>query len=306
MRWALALALAAACLFASKISAASPGLRTCVTVVADSPEEQASLRSLVETELDQHPSHHAVGDDCQSFLRVELIDAGKDGRFLTGRINTQVPHRVQVAEAGLADAIRRLLVVMLHNDPVLLRGPREQNWASKSLEDLRTRSLMYFGFELFESAFWLDGRVSGLPGVALTGRREIDALYIGLRLSGAYSPSRTRDELRMTSLFGASVELMFHAAPLANTSLFGGFSVGLSHQRFRGPSPYYAPGVLRNASQSGAELGLSGGVETLRVTDTRLTVFGRIALPAFVSEDQDDAVVDAWLPTATVGVGMAF
>jgi hypothetical protein len=110
----------------------------------------------------------------------------------------------------------------------------------------------------------------------------------------------------MSSLFDASIELVFQSAPLANTSLFGGFDVGVAHQRFRGPSPYYSPDRLRGASQSGAELALMAGMETLRYTDTRLLLFTRVNFPAFISKDQDDAVVDAWVPWATVGVGMAF
>lgn len=305
-RWRLSFSIVLACLTLPTRALAGASLRTCVTVVADSPESESSLERLVESELDQHPSHHAVSKGCESYLRVELIDLGPDGRFLTGRINTQVPYRVQIGKKGLAAAIRSLLIVVLHNDPVLLRGPRQQNWASKRLEDLRKRSLMYFGFELYQTGFVLDRQFSSLPGVALTGRREIDSLYVGLRIAGAHDPAPQRSGLRMTSLFDASVQLVFHADPTQNTSLFGGLSIGLAHQRFRGPSPYYAKDVLRDASQTGAELGLLSGVETLRATDTRLLFFARLSVPAFVSQDKDDDVVDAWVPSASLGVGLAF
>jgi hypothetical protein len=113
---------AAGALFASP-DVARAQLRTCVEVAA-APAETDALTRLIKSEIDRHPTHRAVSSDCESTLTVEVIDLGAGGgKWLTGRLNTQVPYRERVGAEGLAPAVERLLTVLLHNDPLILRGP---------------------------------------------------------------------------------------------------------------------------------------------------------------------------------------
>ncbi len=121
---------------------------TCVDVAASSDRE--ALRTLVESELDRHPSHHAVRDGCVSYLRVELIELDRE-RFLTARINEQVPERVRVGPGGVEAAVTKLLTVVLHNDPVRLRGPISRNWLGEQREAFVTGQNQFAleGLQLF-------------------------------------------------------------------------------------------------------------------------------------------------------------
>jgi hypothetical protein len=139
-RWCWA-AIVLGMLAFGKPTRAAGRIATCVEVQVSSGDERA-FRSLVESELDRHPTHHAVSDDCVSYLKVELIDLGRaDGRYLTARINDQVPQRERVERDGLTPALGRLLTILLHNDPVTLRGPEHQTWLGKHAEEfLRGRN----------------------------------------------------------------------------------------------------------------------------------------------------------------------
>jgi hypothetical protein len=55
-------------------------------------------------------------------------------------------------------------------------------------------------------------------------------------------------------------------------------------------------------------IGLTGraGLELFRTADARVRVFGQLSLPVMPSSDDDAGVVDAWVPTATVGAGVVF
>ncbi|HEX7670001.1 MAG TPA: hypothetical protein VF395_10470, partial [Polyangiaceae bacterium] len=100
-------------------------VRTCVVVESSAAAERQALTTLVESGVDRHPSHHAVKDECSTYLRVELIEIGGD-RFLTGRVGGEVPDRVQIAGKGgkaLESALAELLRVVLGNDPVTLKAP---------------------------------------------------------------------------------------------------------------------------------------------------------------------------------------
>src|SRR5258708_37645184 len=83
-------------------------LRTCIKVEGPGASSE-ELARLVRLEVDRHRTHHAVENDCQSHLTVELLDLGKEGRWLTGRIDTQVPHREQVQEGELVAAAERMV-----------------------------------------------------------------------------------------------------------------------------------------------------------------------------------------------------
>ena len=114
--------LAGALLMMVAAGPAAAQMRTCVRVEAGKTDPQA-LTKLVKSELDRHATHRAADEDCQGNLTVELLDLGGGERWVTGRINTQVPFREKVGADGIGPAVQRLLAVVLNNDPLILRAP---------------------------------------------------------------------------------------------------------------------------------------------------------------------------------------
>ena len=286
---------------------AAAQLRTCVHVEPGRGDAQA-LTKLVKAELDRHPTHRAVDQDCQGYLTVELIDLGgaQNERWITGRINTQMPFREKVDADGIGPAVQRLLSMVLNNDPLILQGPESNTWLRRQGRALERRSVMHFGGELYELASRVGGSFDTLPGGAIIVRREVSALHVGARLGGAFNPGSRPGELHLRAQFDAQIEAALYASPAENTSLFASALLGLTHQRYEGPAPFDGPGETATATSSGLSLGLRGGVETFRTADVRVLMFLQITLPAFASRDPDHGVVDQWVPAAAVGAGLLY
>jgi hypothetical protein len=281
-------------------------LRTCVEVAA-APAETDALTRLIKSELDRHPTHRAATSDCESTLTVEVIDLGAGGgKWLTGRLNTQVPHRERVGADGMVPAVERLLTVLLHNDPLVLRGPESQGWLVRQERALALHSTTHFGLEAYELAAPVGGALAMLPGVALSLRREIDQVAIGVRLAGAFSPGAQAATLHLSAQFDAQVEATIYFRPLESVSLFASALVGLDYQRFQGPAPLDGAGAIGVATGSGLAVTARIGIEALRISDVRLVCFLDLELPTFVSHDPDHGVVDQWVPGASLGLGVLF
>lgn len=296
--------IAAAALLLFARSAAAQ-MRTCVHTEPGKTDGEALAR-LVKAEIDRHPTHRAASDDCQGYLTVEIIDLGQGERWVTGRINTQVPHREKVEADGIGPAVQRLLTVVLANDPLILKGPEANTWLSRQGRALERRSAMHYGAELYELTARMGSSFDFLPGAAFTLRREVSALHIGARLGGAFNPAGTADRLRLHIQFDAQIEGALYASPEENTSLFASGLVGLVHQRFAGPALLDGPGATGTASSSGLTVGVRAGVETMRTSDVRLVAFLQVMLPVFKSSDPDHGVVDNWVPSAAIGAGLLY
>jgi hypothetical protein len=284
-------------------------VQTCVEIVAPQVEAEA-LGRLVKAEVDRHPSHRATVKDCQGYLTVELIDLGGTGaqaeRWVTGRIDTQVPHREKVGADGLAAAVERLLTVVLHNDPVVLRGPESNTWMAQQKRALERRSATRIGAEVYEIGTVVGSGLDTLPGLAFVLRREVSALYVGARLGGAIAPGHIPDRLRLRAQFDAQVELALYANPAANVTLFAGALLGLVYHRFEGPAPLDGPDATGSAVSTGMSIAVRGGVEAMRTANVRVLAFLQLQVPAFMSQDPDHGVVDRWVPNAVLGAGVLF
>ena len=285
-------------------AAARAELATCVEVAAPAGEDEAVGR-LIRSEIDRHPTHRAATKDCQTFRSIEVIDLKKE-KWITGRVDSAVPHREPIGSDGVAAAIERLLTVVLHNDPLVLRGPESQTWLAQQKRQLERRSLTHFGLEVFELGSLLGTDLATIPGVALSVRREVSALYVGARVGGALSPIRRPDALRLRAEVDAQVELALYAAPSADISLFAGALLGLVYQRFEGPAPFDGADATGAAVNTGMSIALRAGVEALRTSNVRAMAFLMLQAPAFVSRDPDHGVVDAWVPSASLGAGVLF
>ncbi|HEY7371582.1 MAG TPA: hypothetical protein VIF57_05335 [Polyangia bacterium] len=299
----LALLGAAALLLLARPAAAQ--LRTCVHIEPGHGDGEALAR-LVKSEIDRHPTHRAGAADCQAQLTVEIIDLGPSEQWVNGRINTQVPYRERVGAEGLGPAVQRLLTVVLANDPLILQGPEANTWLNRQRRALERRSAMHYGGEVYQLASPVGGSFDQLAGVALTLRREVSALHIGVRLGGAFSPGGKPNELRLRLQFDAQVEAGLYATPNDNTSLFASALVGLVHYRFAGPATLDGDGATGTASNSGLTLGARAGVETMRTADVRALFFIQVMFPVFVSSDSDHGVVNEWVPSAGAGAGLLF
>jgi hypothetical protein len=297
--------LAGALLMMVAARPAAAQMRTCVRVEAGKTDPQA-LTKLVKSELDRHATHRAADEDCQGNLTVELLDLGGGERWVTGRINTQVPFREKVGADGIGPAVQRLLAVVLNNDPLILAGPESNTWLRRQGRALERRSVMHFGAELYELAVRLGGSFDAMPGVAFTARREVSALSVGARIAGAFNPEARADQLHVRAQFDAQVEASLYASPAENTSLFASALLGLSYIRCEGPATLDGPGATGTASSTGLSFGLRGGVETLRTADVHILMFLQVTLPAFVNDDIDHGVVDQWVPSAGLGAGVLY
>lgn len=300
---------------AARAQAPSP---TCVEVVT-ARGDAAGLLRLVRDEVDRHPSHHAVDplpgaagiedDGCPTHLRVEIIEV-TEGRFITARVNEAVPHRERIEgkdAAALATALSRALTVVLHNDPVTLRGPTTENWLAQKGGALRRRGQNLFGAELTQTSAWVDGGVDTLPGLSIVARREIEDWHLAVHLSGAWAPASTSDtSAHLSMLAGGGVDVAHFFDALSDTSFFVGGGLGLVVQRFEGPATYLETGARGTANKLMLEVSGRAGVEMFRTADTRVSFFAHLSLPTFPSRDRDQGVIDTWVPTGGVGVGATF
>jgi hypothetical protein len=278
---------------------------TCVEIEA-APGPTDALVRLVRDEIDRHPTHRAATSGCQAYLSIEVLDFGEGGKWITGRLDTQVPHRERIGADGMAPAVERLLTVLLHNDPLVLHGPESPGWLVRQERALRLRSTMHAGVELYELVTPVGAPVGSLPGVGLSLRREVDQVSIGVRVAGAFNPAAETTSLSLRLQLDAQVEMSFYFRPVESVSLFASALVGLVYQRFEGPAPFDGPGATGIASADGLALGVRAGVEALRITDVRLLAFLDLEAPTFASRDLDHGVVDRWAPSASVGVGVLF
>jgi hypothetical protein len=217
-----------------------------------------------------------------------------------------VPHREKVGADGLAPAVERLLTVVLHNDPLRLRGPESMGWLQRQRRALERQSVTHFGAEVYELVAPLGSSVATLSGVGVSVRREINALYVGVRVGGAVDPQAHPGQLRLHAQVDAQVEAAVYLSPVESTSLFASALVGLAYQRFDGPAPLEGPGATGTATSTGVSLALRGGVEAMRTSDVRLVAFLQLQAPGFVSRDPDHGVVDRWIPTVSLGAGALF
>jgi hypothetical protein len=280
---------------------------TCVKVQA--PEnEREGLERLVASEVDRHPLHRVATAQCAVHLLVEIIDV-EGHRFVTGRIGGEVPERVRMERGGakaLETALVDLLRVVLESDPVSLRRPAGQSWFGDRALQLRDRGYSTLDVSLLQG-FHAGGETPRfLPGVQLGYAREITSIQLAVEGVVMQSLTHPVDTLTMDTQVSLHLAASYFFSDTADVSAFTGFSLGLLHQRFHGPRSPRAGGGEGDYYTTGPAAGLRAGVELFRTTAIRALLFADGRFPLFAASDGETEVVDAWVPTLSLGAGVRF
>ncbi|HVU00845.1 MAG TPA: hypothetical protein VHE30_03805 [Polyangiaceae bacterium] len=286
---------------------AQESVATCVRVDAPAADHDG-LVALVTSEVDRHPSHHVVLEHCTAHLKVELIELGGD-RFLTGRTAGEVPDRVRVEGKdgkALEKAVSDLLRVVLGSDPIALREPGGHSWFSDRILALRDHARNRFDFTALESGSIVSGSPAFLPGLAFAYSREIVDLQIGIEGMGFQNVESRPGRLELETRVRLHGVVSYFLSSTADVSGFVGATVGLEHQRFRGPRSAEAGSGVGTYAATGPALSLRAGVEMFRTTTARAFVLGEVVLPVFGAVDQDGEIVSGWYPAVNLGAGIGF
>jgi hypothetical protein len=290
------------------VALAQSRIGTCVRVNVPSSEDAEGFRQLVRSEVNRHNTHQAVEEGCTSHLVVEMFRVGKD-RYVTGRMNAEVPYRTQVEGEGarpLELALEETLTVVLHNDPVRLRGPGGEAGLVGWLGKLRRRGLTIWGVQLHEMGAYANGKVHFVPGVGLMLAREAGPWQVGLGTALGVDLQGQRSSVRLASQLKVDAQLAYFFSETASTSWYAMGSFGLLHQRFEGPIEGTQGTFRDEQSASGAALSLRTGVELLRETNMRMHLFVEGAAPLYSATNEDVGLVSGWTPTMGGGVGVVF
>jgi hypothetical protein len=76
--------------------------------------------------------------------------------------------------------VERLLTVVLHNDPRRLYGPERDDWIGRTRAAFLLHGTTHYGLELAQTLAIVGGEVQALPGAALSARREVDRVHVGV------------------------------------------------------------------------------------------------------------------------------
>jgi hypothetical protein len=294
-------------LCAGREASAQEKASTCIEVEARA-DEVDSLRRLVRSEVDRHPSHRATEEHCAVHLRVELIEIESE-RFLTGRVGGEVPERVRVEGPGgkpLEAAVDELLRIVLGNDPVSLKAPGGQSWFSERVFSLKERGRNTFDIAFLESASPVVGSMTYASGLSLGFSREVESWQIGIEALWMQNFAGHTGRADLDTSIRLQAALTLFTSEDSDASAFFGVALGLAHQRFSGPRAKDLGGGDGAYQTTGPGIGLRGGVEFFRTTTTRAFVMAEAFLPVFWANDQEAEIISGWVPAFSVGSGVRF
>lgn len=273
---------------------------TCVSVSATLADENA-LAQLLRVEVDRHTSHRISPEDCTSRIHVDLFALEED-RWLTGRFDDSVPHRMKV-EDSLASSVEELVTILLHNDPQRLRRPSEDQGLSGALGRLQREGASIWSLEVFELLGVIEGELFTASGFGFAYRREHAQWSLALHVAVASRTSAVPLDLALMLVGDIAFDLRYSFSADAAVSGFLGAQLGLEHQWMRGPLRS-DPTRQDSANRTGLFVGVRGGVELFRTARTRLELFAQVNLPLFRARDEEGDVVKNWFPTARIGVSL--
>ncbi len=298
--------------FALLVKPAAATVSLCLTVKDENGAELAAFEKLVRSEVGRHPSHAlATGTNCDSRLLIELFRLG-DSRYLTLRIDAEIPVRYAVGsdaelEARLVDGVSRTLA----SDPsYLLEDPSRLSSGERALRSILVRGNNSYRLALFETLARTDTGAAFAPGAAFELMRGADHFSVLARFAVASQPGAVVGSERALRLLGqVSAGVLYEASRRASTSGYAGLGVGVSLLRFEGRVDAADPHTLDSVSSVGATLEARLGVRFLRLYDFDCDAFVIGALPLFATKNPDALLFGekgVYTPFVQAGLGIGF
>ena len=227
-------------------------------------------------------------------------------KWVTGRINTQVPYREKVDADGVGPRCERLLTVVLNNDPLILKGPEANTWLRRQGRALERRSVMHFGGEVYElgsrARLVVRHACPAWPSGAPRGERAPRRRAAGRRVRPgrrARAPAAARPVRRAGRGRVLRVAQREHVAVRERAGRAGPLPL-------RGPRAVRRRGRDRHGDQLGP---VARRTRRRRDAAHRRRARPRLPadqVPAFISRDADHGVVDNWIPSAAIGAGLLY
>lgn len=282
----------------------------CVATNAEGPDAKG-FEKLVLSEIGRHPSHRVVSEGCAARFVAELFAV--DGkRFLTARIDREVPVRYEIADdKELEPRIAEAVSLVLGNDPVYLAEDVSRlDVASRAAHTILKRGTNIWRVELFETLARGGGSLAFAPGGAVAVTRGADHLQVLARVYFAGWPGSLEGydpALRIDT--GADVGLTYEVSDRALASFYVSAGAGIEYLRYEGRVAVEEGASVEHIDEIGAALFARMGVRFLRFTDFDCDLFAAGYLPLFNTENPDSLLFakdGLYTPSIQIGMGVGF
>jgi hypothetical protein len=280
--------------------------RLCVKIAADA-QDRDGLHKLVLDELAHHPSHQVVDQDCQSLLSVDLFELRKK-RYLTARINREVPVRYDVGDASeLSEKVSQAIAQVLSHDPVYLSDDITHYSAiRRAAYSILKRGHNIWRLELFQGIGNGGDNVAFAPGAAVAVTRGADNWQVFPRIFFSGWPAAARgSETVLQVAVGADIGLTYEFSARSNFSFYVSAGLGLEYLRFEGRLNPEDPQSLDQRNDFGPTFSVRLGMRMFRIYDFDCDLFVAGYLPMFPA-DADTLLGRFYSPTMQAGLGVGF
>ena len=267
---------------------------------------QAGLRKLVVDQLAHHKTHRLAEEGCQGTLQVQLFHlAGV--RYLTVRIDDQVPVRFTVTAKNQGERLARALArVLLHEPVYLAEDIQRYSGMQRAMHSMLQAGHNIWRLELMEAITSSGSGAAFASVLAFAATRGSGHYRIFARLyfGGSVGGTAAEDQ-KLRVLAGGDLGLTYEFLERALTSPYisAGLGVQLLHYEGRLSPEEAAPG---SATAKGGTLSLRLGVRFFRATDFDLDLFALGYLPMFKTFDPDSELIDHYTPSVQLGIGVGF
>jgi hypothetical protein len=280
----------------------------CLKVAAQPEGQTGGLRRLAKAELGHHGrTHRLVEEGCLSTLEVQLFVV--DGvRYLTVRIDQQVPVRHSFRDAGeLGSKLSKAVARVLRHDPEYLkRDITRLSGLQRFLHSILKRGHNRYRLELFQSVARSGAGAVSAPGGALCFARGADHFQVFARLYFAGTPGRPARGRTLKIYSGADLGLIYELGERSSTTFYVGGGVGAQLLSYEGRLASDDPDSLETAIKVGATVSARVGARFFRAYDFDLDLFAVGYVPLFNTRDPDSTLMDHYTPSVLLGLGVGF
>ncbi len=280
--------------------------RLCVKVAADA-QDKDGLHKLILDELAHHPSHQVVTEDCQSLLSVDLFEL-RNKRYLTTRINREVPVRYDIGDASeLGEKVSQAIAQVLSHDPVYLADDITHYSAiRRAAYSILKRGHNIWRLELFQGIGNGGDNVAFAPGAAVSVTRGADNWQVYTRVFFAGWPGAAHgSDTVLQVAVGADIGLTYEFSARSNFSFYVSAGLGLEYLRYEGRLNPDDPNSLDQRNDFGPTFSVRLGMRMFRIYDFDCDLFVTGYLPMFPA-DADTLLGRFYSPTMQAGLGVGF